>query len=69
MGKRLWDLAKSRFEIATILLGHRYIVYESYTRGRTCPPSTAESRSFYLCSARALGHWASGRRPAGEEDG
>ena len=26
MGKRLWDLAKSRFEIATILLGHRYIV-------------------------------------------
>ena len=44
-------------------------VYESYTRGRTCPPSTAESRSFYLCSARALGHWASGRRPAGEEDG
>ena len=41
-------------------------VYESYTRGRTCPPSTAESRSFYLCSARALGHWASGRRPAGE---
>ena len=22
MGKRLWDLAKSRFEIATILLGH-----------------------------------------------
>ena len=44
-------------------------VYEAYTRGRTCPPSTAESRSFYLCSARALGHWASGRRPAGEEDG
>ena len=27
MGKRLWDLAKSRFEIATILLGHRYIVF------------------------------------------
>ena len=26
MGKRLWDLAKSRFEIATILLGHRHIV-------------------------------------------
>ena len=26
MGKRLWDLAKSRFEIATILLGHLYIV-------------------------------------------
>ena len=22
-------------------------VYESYTRGRTCPPSTAESRSFF----------------------
>ena len=29
MGKRLWDLAKSRFEIATILLGHRYIVTAS----------------------------------------
>ena len=29
MGKRLWDLAKSRFEIATILLGHRYIVLVS----------------------------------------
>ena len=28
MGKRLWDLAKSRFEIATILLGHRYKVLE-----------------------------------------
>ena len=24
MGKRLWDLAKSRIEIATILLAHRH---------------------------------------------
>ena len=24
MGKRLWDLAKSRIEIATILPGHRH---------------------------------------------
>ncbi len=33
MGKRLWDLAKSRIEIGTILLGHRHIV-------RFCAPST-----------------------------
>ena len=26
MGKRLWDLAKSRIEIATILPGHRHKV-------------------------------------------
>ena len=32
MGKQLWDLAKSRFEIATILLGHRYIVSPSPAR-------------------------------------
>ena len=31
MGKRLWDLAKSRFEIATILLGHRHIVHNAST--------------------------------------
>ena len=33
MGKRLWDLAKSRIEIGTILLGHRHIVI----RGPTGP--------------------------------
>ena len=26
MGKRLWDLAKSRFEIGTFLLAHRHKV-------------------------------------------
>ena len=26
MGKRLWDLAKSRIEIGTILLAHRHKV-------------------------------------------
>ena len=39
MGKRLWDLAKSRFEIATILLGHRYIVYEPNLPGVKLPKS------------------------------
>ena len=27
MGKRLWDLDKSRIEIATILLAHRHKVH------------------------------------------
>ena len=40
MGKRLWDLAKSRFEIATILLGHRYIVPK-------CGPDLLALGSFY----------------------
>ncbi len=40
MGKRLWDLAKSRFEIATILLGHRHIVSDDCRIGiRSSYPS------------------------------
>ena len=48
MGKRLWDLAKSRFEIATILLGHRYIVevpaevQAAYVRGGRSDGRSAE---------------------------
>ena len=30
MGKRLWDLAKSRIEIATILIAHRHKVSHSH---------------------------------------
>ena len=31
MGKRLWDLAKSRIEIGTILPGHRHKVFLVHT--------------------------------------
>ena len=37
MGKRLWDLAKSRFEIGTFLLAHRHKV-----KGRAVVPAPAE---------------------------
>ena len=43
MGKRLWDLAKSRFEIATILLGHRYIV-------RLCADMVWLARKVAICA-------------------
>ena len=34
MGKRLWDLAKSRIEIGTILPGHRHKVYRKRANTR-----------------------------------
>ena len=42
MGKRLWDLAKSRFEIGTFLLAHRHKVW---ARGRAARGEWLGSRA------------------------
>ena len=49
MRKRLWDLAKSRIEIGTILPGHRHKVRP---RGRGGPPEAEDGRDG---PGRALG--------------
>ena len=38
MRKRLWDLAKSRIEIGTILPGHRHKVHSLRKRTKIAPP-------------------------------
>ena len=73
MGKRLWDLAKSRFEIATILLGHRHIVTAAHTRpGAGCAgaggarsPSRRVPRPRTVCVSLGLADYLSqGALPA-----
>ena len=49
MGKRLWDLAKSRIEIATILPGHRHKVTVTVQKRKRSMKFTAPGQALH-CS-------------------
>ena len=55
MRKRLWDLAKSRIEIGTILPGHRHKVSETARAGGAA--GRVAARRLHWAAAAGRRHW------------